>query len=333
MAGGAGRAAAEKGNWKTHGSRMTTPLRVLIVEDSDADTELLLRQLRHADYDPAWERVETAEIMSAALDCQPWDIVIADYTMPQFRGIDALLLLQEKGLDIPFIMVSGTIGEDIAVAAMKAGAHDYIMKNNTARLVPAIERELKEAEVRRHYRRMQERVQYLAYYDPLTDLPNRALFTDRLEQAVLLGHREKHCFALMLMDLDRFKSINDTLGHHAGDRALQQVAARLKTCLRESDTVARMGGDEFAILLPTASHKDGAVVVARKILAAIAESFQIEDRHFQIGISLGIALFPEHGAESDFLMRAADAAMYEAKNPRNDFRVYNPPPDSRYANS
>jgi diguanylate cyclase (GGDEF)-like protein len=303
---------------------MVTSLHALIVEDSEPDTELLLDQLRRAGYDMIWERVETADVMSAALDRQPWDIVIADYTMPQFRGIDALLLLQEKGLDIPFIMLSGTIGEDIAVAAMKAGAHDYIMKSNTARLVPAIERELNEARIRREFRRAQERVQYLAYYDPLTDMPNRALFTDRLEQAVLLGQREKHCFTLMLMDLDRFKIVNDTLGHHAGDQALQQVAARLKTCLRDSDTVARMGGDEFSVLLPTTAHEDGAVVVAQKILTAIAKSFQIEDREFRIGISMGIALFPEHGDEVDALLRAADMAMYEAKRPRNDFRIYNP---------
>jgi diguanylate cyclase (GGDEF)-like protein len=303
---------------------MTTLLRVLIVEDSEDDTELLLNQLRQAGYDAVWERVETAEAMHAALDRDPWEVVIADYTMPRFRGVDALLLLRERGLDIPFIMLSGTIGEDIAVAAMKAGAHDYIMKNNTVRLIPAIERELKEAEMRREYRRAQERVQYLAYYDPLTDLPNRALFTDRLEQAVLLGHREKNFFALMLMDLDRFKIINDTLGHHAGDQALRQVAVRLKSCLRESDTVARMGGDEFAVLLPTTSHHEGAVVVARKILAAITQSFQVENQCFQIGISLGISLFPEHGDSGDILMRAADAAMYEAKRPRNDFRIYSP---------
>lgn len=302
---------------------MTTPLNVLIVEDSEPDTELLLDQLRRAGYDLAWERVETSGAMNAALDRREWDIVIADYTMPHFRGIEALKLLQEREVDIPFIMLSGTIGEDVAVGAMKAGAHDYIMKNNTARLLPAIARELNEARVRREFRRAQERVRYLAYYDPLTDLPNRALFTDRLEQAVLLGQREKHCFTLMLMDLDRFKIINDTLGHHAGDQALQQVAARLKTCLRESDTVARMGGDEFSLLLPTTAHEDGAVVVAQKILTAIAKPFRIEDRDFHVGISLGVALFPEHGGEVDALLRAADMAMYEAKRPRNDFRIYN----------
>ena len=304
-------------------------LRVLIVEDSEADTELLLHELRRAGYDPFHERVETAAAMHTALDGREWDIILADYTLPQFNGIEALRVMQQRKLDIPFIVVSGSIGEDIAVAMMKAGAHDYIMKGNTARLIPAIERELKEAEVRRDYRRAQERVQYLAYYDPLTDLPNRTLFADRLQQAMLVGRRDKQRFALLFLDLDRFKNINDTLGHHAGDNALQQAAARIKTCLRESDTVARIGGDEFAILLPTASHMDGATVAARKIVAALKQPFEIDDRQFEIGVSQGIALFPEHGNEADSLMYAADTAMYEAKRTHSDFLVYSPDLDRK----
>ena len=262
--------------------------------------------------------------MNAALDGREWDIILADYTLPQFNGIEALRVMQQRKLDIPFIVVSGTIGEDRAVAAMKAGAHDYIMKGNTARLVPAIARELKEAEVRRDYRRAQERIQYLAYFDPLTDLPNRTLFTDRLSQAVLIGRRDKQRFALMFLDLDRFKSINDTLGHHAGDDALRQAAARIKACLRESDTVARIGGDEFAVLLPTATHLDGANVVALKILKALKQPLRIDDRRFEIGVSQGIALFPEHGNEADSLMRAADVAMYAAKRMSCGFITYSP---------
>ena len=301
-----------------------TPLHVLIVEDSEADSELLLRALRRAGYDPVCERVETADTMSAALDGQDWDIVISDFTMPRFNGMEALRLVQQLKPDIPFIIVSGTIGEDRAVAAMKAGAHDYIMKGNLARLVPAIERELKEAAVRHEYRRAQERIQHLAFYDPLTDLPNRTLFTERLQQALRTGRREKNCFALMVMDLDHFKDINDTLGHHAGDQVLQQAAARVKSCARTSDTVARMGGDEFAILLPTVSRLSGAITMARKILAAFSKPLQIGGQNFDIGASLGIALFPEHGNKTDILMRAADAAMYAAKRTQNGFKVYSP---------
>ena len=135
---------------------MNTLLRVLIVEDSEDDALLLMRELKRGGYDPAFERVDTLEAMNATLDKQTWDIVICDHTMPHFNSLAALRLLQERGIDLPFIIVSGTIGEDIAVEAMKAGAHDYLMKSNLVRLVPAVERELKEAGVRRECKRAEE---------------------------------------------------------------------------------------------------------------------------------------------------------------------------------
>jgi PAS domain S-box-containing protein len=134
-------------------------LRVLIVAAQDDDALLLLRVLRCAGYDLTFERVDAAQPLEAALDRQPWDIIIADYTVPQFDGLAALAYVKERGFDLPFIIVSGDIGEDIAVAAMKAGAHDYIMKNNLTRLIPAVEHELREAEVRRVRKRAEERLQ------------------------------------------------------------------------------------------------------------------------------------------------------------------------------
>ena len=131
---------------------MGTPLKVLIVEDSEDDAELLLRELRRCGYDPDFERVEMAPAMLAALDSGTWDIVISDYVMPRFGGLDALRLMRERGIDLPFIIVSGRIGEDVAVGAMKAGAHDYLVKGSLARLGPAVERELREAVVRREGR-------------------------------------------------------------------------------------------------------------------------------------------------------------------------------------
>jgi len=135
---------------------MHKPLRLLLVEDSEDDTVLLLRQLRHGGYELMWERVDTEAAMSAALQQQTWDIVISDYYMPQFSALAALKLLEEKELGLPIIIVSSTVGESTAVAVMKAGAHDFILKSNLARLVPAIERELREAANRRERKRMEE---------------------------------------------------------------------------------------------------------------------------------------------------------------------------------
>ena len=139
---------------------MSRPLRVLIVEDSEDDAALLLGELRRGGYDPLYERVDTAAAMKAALNKQTWDIIVSDYSMPQFTAPAALKLLQQSMLDLPFIIVSGAIGEDAAVAAMKAGVHDYVMKGSLARLVPAIERELREAEMRRERNRVEEENQH-----------------------------------------------------------------------------------------------------------------------------------------------------------------------------
>ncbi len=135
---------------------MSAELRVLVIEDSEQDTALLLRELRKGGYAPVCERVETPSAMRVALEKQTWDVIISDFIMPQFSGIEALKLLQDTGMDVPFIVVSGQIGEDTAVQAMKAGANDYIMKDNLRRLVPAIEREVRDAQIRRDRQRVEE---------------------------------------------------------------------------------------------------------------------------------------------------------------------------------
>ncbi len=305
---------------------MRKPLRVLIVGDSEDDTAMLLHELRRGGYEPMFERVETPEAMNSALDQQTWDIILADFSMSNFHGIEALALLHRRSLDLPFIFVSGIAGEDTAVEAMKAGAHDYIMKGNIKRLLPAVERELRQAEARRENRQAEEAVRHLAYYDVLTDLPNRALFEDRLQQAILTGHREGGSLALLIFDLDRFKEINDTMGHRSGDLVLQQIGRRLRDMLRESDTVARLGGDEFAVLLPI-DGMDGAVLTARKILKALDRPFTLDNRVLKIKGSIGIGLFPEHGRDALTLMQRADVAMYMAKLAGEGYAVYSPEHD------
>ncbi|MDP2961970.1 MAG: PAS domain S-box protein [Sulfurimicrobium sp.] len=164
------------------------------------------------------------------------------------------------------------------------------------------------------------RIQYMAHFDALTDLPNRALFYDRLRQVLIQAKRDKHSCALMFLDLDHFKAINDTLGHHVGDLLLQGVARRLKKCVRESDTVARLAGDEFTVLLPRAEKREDTRLVAEKILAALARPFLLEGREVSISGSIGIALYPDDGDRDDVLVKNADQAMYAAKQQgRNNY--------------
>jgi len=445
---------------------MTKQLRALIVEDSERDAELVVLELERSGYEPITLRVDTPESMKAALDgawssVAGWDIIISDYKMPHFSGLAALELVKQRALDLPFIIVSGTIGEDVAVATMKAGAHDYIMKGNLARLVPAIERELQEAGERRtrrqaeealreseeRYRglveaspdsitltdlagsiitanqqsaslfrfdspeqmiglsafeliapqdrqrahddmektleagsirnleytllrkdnstfpaeitgsllrdkegkprafvsvardiserkRAQQALEHQALHDPLTGLPNRTLLFDRLEAAVRTADRRRAAVALLLIDLDRFKEINDTFGHHFGDVLLQELGPRLRDLLRKSDTlarlageeghdvaVARLGGDEFAVLLPDTS-RTGASSVAERILKTFEQPFAIEGQSLDIGASVGIVVYPDHGADAEVLLQHADVAMYDAKRAGGGYSIY-----------
>jgi diguanylate cyclase (GGDEF)-like protein len=161
----------------------------------------------------------------------------------------------------------------------------------------------------------------LAYEDRLTGLPNRALFNDRLAGAVNLARRTGTPLTVMLMDLDRFKHINDTLGHTIGDNVLREVATRLRAALRESDTIARLGGDEFGVLLPT-GNEDRIGEVVRKILRAIEQPIEAEGQWLDVGASIGIARFPEHGDKPDTLISRADVAMYLAKAANSEFAFY-----------
>ena len=305
-----------------------TPLRLLQVEDTEDDAALVAAALIRSGYHVSARRVDTAEDLRRELNDSEWDLVIADYTIPGFSGTKALAIVREQHPDLPFIFVSGTIGEDTAVAAMRTGAHDYIMKANLARLAPAVERELRDAAVRRERHLANQRVAYLAYHDSLTELPNRALFQDRLQQSVLRSHRDGRGFTVLLIDLDGFKEVNDALGHHAGDLVLQEVATRLRGSLRASDTVARLGGDEFAVLLP-ATDVNRAELAARKVLHDLEPPFVADGRPLMVTASIGIAGVPWHASTSEELLQKADSAMYVAKSEKSGYTVYDPKRDQR----
>jgi len=170
-----------------------------------------------------------------------------------------------------------------------------------------------------------ERLYRLAHYDPLTDIPNRVLFTDRFRQALARARRNSRQVGTMFLDLDGFKKVNDSLGHGAGDELLGQVARRLRDTLRESDTVARFGGDEFTIIVSDMESADGILKVARKVIDAVGHGFEVAGHPARITTSIGIAIYPEHGLDADNLIKRADMAMYEAKRAgKNQFFVYDP---------
>ncbi|MGZ3634687.1 MAG: diguanylate cyclase domain-containing protein [Syntrophales bacterium] len=174
-------------------------------------------------------------------------------------------------------------------------------------------------------KKTEETIRRLAYHDPLTGLPNRLLFTDRLNMAITRAKRNRQYLAVMMLDLDYFKDINDTLGHHMGDRLLQAVGSRLTELLRKGDTIARMGGDEFLILLPEINNVGVTTTIAQKIVESFQSPFIIDDRKLQITTSIGIAIYPDVSDDVETLIKNADIAMYRAKGSgRNNYQLFIP---------
>lgn len=301
------------------------PLKLLIVEDSEDDALLLARQLSKGGYMPDMLRVTTRAEIEEALRTSVWDIVISDHNIPGLSSEVVLELVHASEVDVPFIIVSGSIGEDIAVAAMRTGAHDYIMKDNLARLVPAIERELREHEIRRAHKKAQEVIHHLAYHDALTGLTNRHEFETRISDLLTNPSHINTENVLLYIDLDQFKIINDTCGHVAGDELLKQLASLLTGAVRKIDTLSRLGGDEFGVLLINCDVEH-ATIIAQNILDIIKEfRFSWEAKTFAIGASIGMVQFSGgFYQEMTAVLSAADMACYAAKDlGRNRVHIYN----------
>ena len=295
-----------------HGNKSHV-IQVLIAEDSEDDALLIKRELTRGGYDIRMLRVDSATQMQRALESQSWDLIITDHNMPSFDSIEALELANQYGNHTPFILVSGSIGEEVAVDAMKAGAHDYVMKNNLARLLPAIERELKEAENRRAHQEAEALIRHMAFHDSLTDLINRVEFERRLEESVQAAITDGEAHALLYLDLDQFKLVNDSCGHMAGDELLKRITRRLQAAIRDSDTLARLGGDEFGVLLKNCPL-DRAKSIARGLLETIQSyTFIWSGNSFKIGVSIGLVQV-KGDIPSTELLTLADMACYVAKD-------------------
>lgn len=299
------------------------PLRVLMVEDCEDDALLLLRTLKKGGFETEHVLVDSIEGMERALRQNAWDLVITDHCLPGFNSREALVMAKAHLPDTPVIIVSGSIGEELAVDAMRSGAQDYIMKENLMRLVPAVERELQEAASRRLRRQTEATIRHMAVHDALTGLTNRYEFERRLREAIDSARERETVHALLYLDLDQFKIINDTSGHEAGDELLRQLGQVLKSRIREGDTLARLGGDEFGLLLE-GCQLDHALQMAENLLKSLNQfHFAWKGKVFSVGGSIGLAPITAGSGSSREVLSAADMSCYVAKDEgRNRIHVY-----------
>ena len=246
------------------------------------------------------------------------DVVLTTPALPDSSEIGTIHLIQQADSTLPIIVISDQENDELAMQILESGVQDYLVKGQGDGHL--INRAIRYSIERK---RAEQGLSYLAQYDKLTGLANRELFRERLNRAMIRADRNKSLAALMFLDLDRFKNINDTLGHDAGDRLLIDVSKRLKDCTRGGDTVARLGGDEFTVVLEDIKHVDDAATVARKILGAMGSVIELDGHDVYITPSIGITIYPMDDTDDKNLLRNADAAMYRAKEQgRNCFQFY-----------
>jgi len=292
---------------------MSTSLNLLLLEDSPADAELMIEVLRESGFDPTFRRVESKDAYLRELD-QPPDFILSDYSMPQFTARDALRLMKERGLDLPFIIVSGCMGEEMAVECMKAGAADYLLKDRLGRLGHAVMQALERKQLIEEKRQAEQRLFLETFHDSLTGLPNRAVFMDRLEVIFLQTRRQpSEMFALLHVNLDGFKMVHSGLGPSPADRLLIEVSQRILRRVRSADTVARMEGDAFTLLIDNLKAIGNATRVADRIQQEFATSFVTEEGEIFLTPCIGIACSHAGYESGEHLLRDATAAMLQAK--------------------
>jgi diguanylate cyclase (GGDEF)-like protein len=292
---------------------MPTSLNLLLLEDSLNDAELILAVLQEAGFELASRRVDSQADYLRELD-QPPDFILSDFSMPQFTARDALRLMQERGLDIPFIVVSGCIGEEVAVECMKAGATDYLMKDRLTRLGHSVSQALERKRLIEEKRQAEHRLFLETFHDSLTGLPNRALFLDRLDRIYQQSRRQSsHLFALLYLNLDGFRVVRDSVGPSAADRLLIEVSQRILRRVRSADTMARMEGDEFAFLLDNLKAVGNATRVADRLQREFATPFTVEGRQIVLTASMGLTCCNTGYESGEHLLRDAMTAMHQAK--------------------
>jgi len=294
-------------------------MRVLLVEDDDDDAVFLKTCLRRQD-SKAVELVRAATMANAlsTLRGSQFDVILLDLNLPDSTGQDSVHRIQGADPTVPIVVLSGEGNEDFAVGILNRGVQDYLVKwEGDGRTI------LRSIRYAIERKRSDERLSFLAQYDPLTEIPNRRHFKDQLERASTRARRGNKKIGVLFLDLDRFKTVNDTLGHQSGDALLGMVVERLKTCVRSGDLLARLGGDEFALMLEDTEGPLALEAAAKKILAVFKKPFAVGPRQISITASVGITVYPNDTNDPMALLNNADIAMYQAKEAgRNNFTFF-----------
>ncbi len=303
-------------------------IRILLIDDDEDDyvvTRDLLSEAKGLKHELQW--VYTYNDALETIGRNEHDVYLLDYRLGAHTGIDLLEKVVSEGCRAPIILMTGQGDQEVDFKAMKAGAADYLVKGEIN--APLLERSIRYAIERK---RTEAHIYHMAYYDGLTSLPNRVLFQDRLKQAISASERHKNMTAILFLDLDNFKRVNDTLGHFWGDELLKGVAERLMSVMRKSDSVARhscndlfarLGGDEFTVLLNVIKEAREASKAAQRIVELLSKPFMLDGSEIFISSSIGIAIYPDDGTDVSTLLKNADAAMYHAKeHGKNNYQYY-----------
>ncbi len=307
-------------------SKDKNQLNLLVIEDNPADArliELSLAESKKTVFNIQHIRT-LAEFSGSALDTK-FDLMLLDLTLPDATGLATVEIAKEYAPNLPFVVMSGLDHEELSIKSLQLGAQDYVIKSElNARSLPrlliyALERH----RLREKLDKLSRQQKYLATHDVLTGLPNRKLLYDRLKQVIATSEREGYRFALLFMDIDDFKKVNDTLGHSEGDLLLKTVAEKISMNVRSVDTIARIGGDEFVIILTKIPSPKIVGRIAKTLLNTICSSIALKTQEIFVSISIGIAIYPDDGFDVENLLKNADAAMYSAKDSgKNSFCFY-----------
>jgi diguanylate cyclase (GGDEF)-like protein len=292
---------------------------VLLIEGDAGSSAQIEAMLEGAQ--SRFELSRAGSVVEAAtlLEDRNFDVVLLDLDLPGGGGLSSVSLLQDSAPGVPIVVLTTDADESLALQAVQVGAQDYLLKGRNEANV--LMRSIHHAIERK---RAENDLAYLAHFDHLTGLVNKSLFKDRLSHALTRTAREDSLLALLFIDLDRFKHINDAHGHHIGDLLLKSCAQRMRGTLRKVDTLSRLSGDEFGIVAEDIKDVQHGPTVARKILDSLKQPFILEGQELSITLSIGIVVSPFDGSDPERLLRNADEAMYRAKDAGgNGFRMFN----------